>query len=467
MRVRQTDLFATLPPERPDDPLPAIRAQASGQKVVVVDDDPTGTQTVHGIPVLAEWSVPTLCAELATDLPAFYLLTNSRSLPLAEAQAMNAAVGAHLAQAARQAGQRFVVASRSDSTLRGHFPGEVEALMEALGGSFDAILLIPAFMAGGRFTVDDVHYVAEGEWLVPAGETEFARDAAFGYRASNLRDWVQEKTQGRVPMSKVASISLDDIRVGGPARVGQRLRSLREGSICVVNAVSDRDLAVVALGVVQAEAQGCRFIYRTAASFVAARAGIVARPLLAASELDLPVSGGALIVVGSYVPKTSAQVAYLLNSARVAAIEVDVEKLLSDAAQPSEIERAADNVNRALDRGEDVVVFTSRSLITGSNSESSLAIGRRVSQSLIAIVGAISTRPRFVLAKGGITSSDIATKGLNMRRAMVLGQVLPGVPVWQLGPESRYPGLVYVVFPGNVGDERAVAEVVHRLKREG
>jgi uncharacterized protein YgbK (DUF1537 family) len=321
-------------------------------------------------------------------------------------------------------------------------------------------------MAGGRFTVDDVHYVAEGEWLIPAGETEFARDAVFGYRASNLRDWVQEKTQGRVPISDVGIISLDDIRVGGPVRVSQQLQSLHRGSICVVNAVSDRDLAVVALGVVQAEARGCRFIYRTAASFVTARAGMVPRPLLAASELNLPTAGG-LIIVGSYVPKTSAQVAYLLESTPIAAIEVDVEKLLSDTMQQSEIRRAADTANRTLDRGEDVVVYTTRNLITGDNSESSLAIGQRVSQSLIAIVRALSTRPRYILAKGGITSSDIATNGLDVRRAMVLGQILPGVPVWQLGSESRYPGLVYIVFPGNVGGERALADVVHKLKQDG
>lgn len=466
MRVRLADLFATLPPEWPDDPLAAIRAHAFDQKVVVVDDDPTGTQTVHGIPVLADWSVPTLSVELATNVPAFYLLTNSRSLSLAEAQEINATIGAHLVEAAQQVGRRFVVASRSDSTLRGHFPGEVDALMEALGG-FDGILLIPAFMAGRRFTAEDVHYVAEGEWLVPAGETEFARDAVFGYRASNLRDWVQEKMQGRIPASDVAAISLDDIRLGGPERVSERLQSVRKGSVCVVNAVTDRDLAVVALGVVQAEAQGCRFIYRTAASFVAARAGMVPRPLLATSELGLPASGGGLIVVGSYVPKTSSQVTYLLDSTRVATVEVDVEKLLSDTTQPLEIERATDNANRSLDRDEDVVVFTTRNLIIGSDSESSLAIGRRVSQSLTAIVRTLSARPRYVLAKGGITSSDIATQGLDVQRAMVLGQILPGVPVWQLGSESRYPGLVYIVFPGNVGDERALADVVDRLRQEG
>ena len=204
----KTDLLASLPPEWPEDLLPEIQREvkASRRKVVVLDDDPTGTQTVHGVPVLTEWPHETLRAELTNDLPAFYLLTNSRSLQLAEAQAMNTEIGRNLVEAARQAGREFVVVSRSDSTLRGHFPGEVQALAEALRQDFDAWLIIPFFLEGGRYTINDIHYVAEGEWFVPAGETEFARDAVFGYRASNLRQWVEEKTGGRVSSEAVASI---------------------------------------------------------------------------------------------------------------------------------------------------------------------------------------------------------------------------------------------------------------------
>lgn len=166
------DFLASLPDEWPEDVLPEIQRQvkASRRKVVVLDDDPTGTQTIHGIPVLTEWSVDALRAELSNDLPAFYLLTNSRSLPLAEAEAMNAKIGRNLVEAGRQAGREFAVVSRSDSTLRGHFPGEVSALSVALEGDFDAWLIIPFFLEGGRYTINDIHYVAEGKWLVPAGE---------------------------------------------------------------------------------------------------------------------------------------------------------------------------------------------------------------------------------------------------------------------------------------------------------
>ncbi len=465
-RLNKNDLLTSLPNEWPTDLLPEIQAQvkASGRKVVVLDDDPTGTQTVHGVPVLTQWAVETLRAELANDLPAFFLLTNSRSLLLAGAQALNAEIGRHLVAAGRQAGREFVVVSRSDSTLRGHFPGEVEALAEALEQDFDAWLIIPFFLAGGRYTIGDVHYVAEGEWLVPAGQTEYARDAAFGYRASDLRQWVEEKTKGRVSSKNVASVSIEDVRRGGPQRVAARLAGLARGSVCVVNAASPRDLEVFTQGLLTAEAGGQRFLYRTAASFARVRAGITLRPILTRTDLALSESGGGLFVVGSYVPRTTSQVEALLAQPGMTSVEVEVEALLDDNRGQDEIGRVAHEADQALRGGQDVVIYTSRQLVTGEDAESSLAIGQRISEGLVAIVRAISTRPRYLLAKGGITSSDVATQALEVKRALVPGQILPGVPVWQLGPESRYPGLAYIVFPGNVGGPRALVEIVTALK---
>jgi uncharacterized protein YgbK (DUF1537 family) len=467
-RLLLADVLRRLPPAWADDPRPAIRTarRERPEKVVVLDDDPTGTQTVHGIPVLTEWSVEALRAELTNDLPACFLLTNSRSLSVAEAQALNTTIGQNLREAAHDVSRRFVVVSRSDSTLRGHFPGEVEALAEALAQDFDAWLLIPFFQEGGRYTIDDVHYVAEGEWLVPAAETEFARDAVFGYQASELRQWVAEKTGGRIPAQTVASVSLEDIRRGGPEQVTMRLMALTHGCVCVVNAASPRDLEVFVQGLLAAEGRGRRFLYRTAASFVPIRADIAPRPLLAPAELAMPASGGGLSIVGSHVPRSSSQLAALQSQPGVVSVEVQVQALLAEAQYDAEVARVTQAIEQALRRDADVVLFTSRTLVTGADASSTLAIGQRVSAGLVAVVRALATRPRYLLAKGGITSSDIATQGLGVRRALVLGQILPGVPVWQLGPETRYPGMGYIVFPGNVGGPQALAEVVLGLRSQ-
>jgi uncharacterized protein YgbK (DUF1537 family) len=68
-----------------------------------------------------------------------------------------------------------------------------------------------------------------------------------------------------------------------------------------------------------------------------------------------------------------------------------------------------------------------------------------------------------MVAKGGITSSDLASKGLMAERATVLGAVIPGVPVWKMDIKSRFPGILYVVFPGNVGNHTALLEVCKKL----
>ncbi|MAS38019.1 MAG: hypothetical protein CL610_28750 [Anaerolineaceae bacterium] len=458
------ETFASLPPDWPDDPLPAVRTAIKrlNQKVVVLDDDPTGTQTVHDVPVLTEWSTPALTAEFRDPCPAVFVLTNSRSLTASAARACNLEIGRHLAAASARTGRPYVVASRSDSTLRGHFPTETDALAAASGKAVDAVLIVPAFMAGGRYTIADTHYVAEGDQLIPAGQTPFARDATFGYAASNLRAWVSEKTGGQVRPEAVTAISLDEIRLGGPDRVTERLLTMKDQTYCVINAVNERDLSVVALGVVQAEAQGKVLLYRTAASFAAARAGIALRPLLTAADMNLTSSGGGLVVVGSYVPKSSQQLEHLLKQPDIAGIEVHVQRLLDDAS--AEIARVIEAVDTRLRLHQNVVIFTSRGLITGADADSSLAIGNRVSAGLVAIVQGLHETPRFLIAKGGITSSDLATKALGVRRALVMGQILPGVPVWQLGAESRQPGMAYVVFPGNVGGPDALAAVVDKFR---
>lgn len=457
--------LAALPPEWSEALLPDIQRQRalSDRKIVVLDDDPTGTQTVHGIPVLTHWSVEVLSRELSGPASAFYLLTNSRSLTEAAAVELSSEIGANLAAAVDRTGIEIVVISRSDSTLRGHFPAEVAAVAAPLGDSHLPCLLVPFFLEGGRYTIDDVHYVAETDRLVPAGETAYARDAVFGYENSDLRLWVVEKTKGAVSADQVVTITLDELRKEGPDSVAAKLCELGPGSVCAVNAAGYRDLEVLVSGLLAAEATGKRFIFRTAASFVRVRAGIAPRPLLKAEELTTGATSGGLFVVGSYVPKTSAQLKALTDREGVFPVELAVKDLLSDKETGTTLATAIDTVNQHIDGGHDVVLYTSRKLITGQDEAANLDIGARVSEALIAVVRGLTHKPRYLVAKGGITSSDVATRGLEVGRAMVMGQVLPGIPVWRLGKESRYPGMAYIVFPGNVGSDDALAEIHRRL----
>lgn len=455
----KAELLAGLPPE------PDIAPQPAAAKVVVLDDDPTGTQTVHGIPVLTMWEQSALEAELRAPEPCFYILTNSRAFPAPKACAINHAIGENLARAAANTGRAISVVSRSDSTLRGHFPAETDALAAALGNDFHGTLLIPAFFAGGRLTIADTHYVADGDVLTPAGETEFARDASFGYRASNLRDWVEEKTGGRVRAADVLSISLASLRAGNVDIIATQLLGLVRGGVAIVNAAAPGDLAVLTHALAVTERAGRRYLFRTAADFVAAYAGISPRPLLSADELRSPdAAAGGLLVAGSYVGKTSAQLDALFSACpALVKIEVAVDQLLRPERRSAEEVRCIRVAETEINAGRSVALFTSRRLVTGSDAVRSLSIGEIVSASLVHIVRSLSSRPRWLVAKGGITSSDTATQALGIKRALVLGQAQPGVPVWRAGPESKWPDLAYVVFPGNVGGPDALARLIAPL----
>lgn len=452
--------LASLPAE------PAVAPHPAKAKVVVLDDDPTGTQTVHGIPVLTTWDIAELEAALREPGPCFFILTNTRAVPSEHACAITREIGVNLACAVRTTGQPIALISRSDSTLRGHYPAETDALTEGLGWSWDGTLIVPAFFAGGRITIDDVHYIAEGDVLTPVSETEFARDRSFGYTTSNLRDWVEEKMAGRVCASEVRSIPLADLRSAGVQAVTEKLLSLPSGGIAVVNAAAPGDLAVLTHALAEAEKLGKCYLFRTAADFVAAYAGISSRPLLPAAKLVTPgVATGGLLVVGSYVGKTSLQLEALFRSGiDLIKIEVSVARLLRDEARVVEIQRCVAVLEDVLASGQSVALFTSREIALGKDPEASLHIGKTVSSSLVNIVSAISTPPSWLIAKGGITSSDIATHALGIRRARILGQAMPGVPVWLTGQESKWPNLRYVIFPGNVGDVDSLAIMVQSLE---
>ncbi|KAH7420228.1 hypothetical protein BKA64DRAFT_716557 [Cadophora sp. MPI-SDFR-AT-0126] len=478
------ETISSLPSITSTNTLAAIKERIASPEtpaLVILDDDPTGTQTCHDIPVLTVWDIPTLTAELTRSPSGFFILTNSRALPGPEATTLIREITANILSASRSPSFRtpkpFQIVLRGDSTLRGHFPEEPDAVESILGTS-TAWILAPFFYQGGRYTIDDVHYVSEGSSLIPASQTPFAKDATFGYSSSNLRDYVLEKTQQRFKPEQIVSVSLSDIRVGGYQRVAEVLTGVKKGSVVVVNAAAEEDMHVFALGCILAEQAGAKFLYRTGAAFVSSRLGIQGKAPMTADELGVDTrvgSPGGLIIAGSYVPKTTAQLKYLreCRGDNLHVIELDVgallaesETLLSSQSQTSNskiITSAILTATHHITTGTDVLLMTSRSLITGHDGLSSLKIGSVVASALVQFLRGIDVAPRYIIAKGGITSSDAATKGLNMRRAMILGQAAPGVPIWGCDEEtSRHRGVPYVVFPGNVGGVETLGELVGR-----
>ncbi len=478
------ELLVSHPPEPELDLDPdLVRA---GRRLVFLDDDPTGTQTTVDLPVLTSWSVADLSWALEQPTAGFFVLTNTRSLSAADAAARNREVMAALHEAATAAGVSYAVASRSDSTLRGYFPLEtdvVAAELAARGQPVDGVLIIPAYIEPGRFTIDSVHWTRTADGMIPVADSEFARDASFGYVSSDLRDWVAEKTEGRIARDDVGRITLTDIRTGGVPRVRELLGELGDGRPAVVDAATDADLRVLVAALLEAEADGQNFVYRIGPSFVRARVGQRAAPPITADRLrelvadqaqdpddERPATRHGLIVIGSHVGLTTRQLDRLRDQDDIIEVELQVPLLLDDQRRDEHLSEVADRVAEALRSNEadaDVVIRTSRTLVTGTDPSHSLEIARSVSSGLVQTVHGVvaQIRPAFVLAKGGITSSDTATDGLEIRRAWVRGTMLPGIiSLWEpVAGLAR--GIPYIVFPGNVGDDQALADVVDTLRR--
>jgi uncharacterized protein YgbK (DUF1537 family) len=466
--VPAAELLAAQPPvpERPG-ALAEIRERIPSQgRLLVIDDDPTGTQSVHGVPVLTAWSREDLAGALA-DAGTVFVLTNSRSMPEREAVAVSSQITERAAAIAAAEGFELAVASRSDSTLRGHFPQETDAIADTLEADVDGVLLCPCFLEAGRVTIDDVHWVAQDDRFVPSAQTTYAADRSFGYSVSNLRSWVEEKTGGSVRAGDVLSLGLEDIRRGGPERVREILGEAEGRRPVVVNATEYADLEVVVLGLLAAEAAGQAFVYRCGPSFVRVRGAIEPAPPLSADALYArrPKEGHGLVLVGSHVETTTRQLEHALELDGVHARELSVARLLDPGTREQELADALGAIEQHLPERE-VILYTSRELARAEGSDEALDVGRSVSDALVELVQRLDPGLplAFCVAKGGITSSDIGTRGFGVRRAEVAGQMLPGtISVWILPEDSAFPGLPYVIFPGNVGEAETLAEVIERL----
>jgi len=443
------------------------------RKIIVLDDDPTGIQTVHSIPVYTSWDFSTLRQIMEDKHKVIYILTNSRALTSVETQRLHKQLAIDLKQIALKEGKKFLLISRSDSTLRGHYPLETKTIYDELkkDKEIDGEIIIPFFLEGGRFTFNDIHYVKEEDILVPIGQTEFARDSVFGYKSSNLKEWIEEKTAGQYPASQVLSISLKMLRKKDIKGILHKLLKIKNFNKVIVNAVEYTDLKVFLIALSESISRGKNFLFRTAASFVQVIGGINPKPLLTKENLypkGKPSMPG-LIIIGSYVQKTTRQMKKLAELSNLIWVEWDVSQAKTQECIRREANRIISEVKKGFNSGKDVCIYTSREYYRDDSqnvdSDKNLIFSSRISEGLVKVVQGLKIRLSFLVAKGGITSSDIGVKGLNVKRALVMGQIQPGIPVWELGPESRFPGLPYIIFPGNVGTDDTLKKVVEILRK--
>ena len=404
-------------------------------KMVVLDDDPTGIQTVHGCLLITRWDEESVRLGFQDSEPFFYILTNTRAMTREDAEQVTREAMEMVVKVNQDYGYQLIIVSRSDSCLRGHFPLETDVMRQCLvehGYSvYEKTPFCPAFIEAGRVTIDGIHYMRDGKQLIPVSQTEFARDNVFAYHTSILTEYIKEK--GANP---------DDYEIVDAESYDELYRFARHLTSDILPQTSDLRPHPSAI------------VIRSSSSLPKAISSISDQPLLDRSILKQ--EGVGCFIVGSHVKKTTLQLEQLLQAEGTCAIEVDVQRILDDSALL--MSETLDTIRQVVEIGLTPVVYTSRQEIRLDDADQRQHLGQQVSDFLVDIVYRLPFTPSYLVGKGGITSHDILTKGLGIRSARVLGQVIASVPC------VMAPHFPYIIFPGNVGNEDSLREVYLKLR---
>lgn len=411
-------------------------------RIVVLDDDPTGTQSATEVTVLFEHSAEALTEVLGGER-SVYVQTNSRALSESDAVALARSIRVSAERAARRLGVQVRFVLRGDSTLRGHVFAE-----SAVFADDDAVILfVPSFPEGGRVTHGGTHYLRSGSDLTPVGETEFARDPVFGFSASTLAEFVAERSD-----APALPVSLDDVRSGLLART---LHSAPAGAVILPDAVEPDDIAAVARAV-EAVWPRRSVVVRSAAPLAATLAGVKSAALI--EPATLAGAGRVLVVCGSHTHGARSQVARLAHRVGEPTVVSTRAALCDPAAEGERV--AAEELRR--ERSEAVSFIASER--DRSPTHASLADGAAVMVALTTAARVLAERADAIVTKGGITAAEVIKRGLGAQRARVLGQVRAGVSVWRIPAEDGRE-LPCIIVPGNMGDVEILTDAVAWLGR--
>jgi uncharacterized protein YgbK (DUF1537 family) len=438
-----------LPPPGPadaariDDALRALadRLSEDQRRVVILDDDPTGTQTSSAVDVLLDPTDDPIAQALDAPDRSVFVLTNSRSLDEADAVSLVRGIASSAAAHAARRGVNASLLLRGDSTLRGHVFAEIDAI----GGAGERAVFCPAFPEGGRVTVGGRQLIRHARRWTPVSDTEFARDPVFGYTSEFLVDWVHERGQRPARM-----IDLDEVR-RGPTAVAAAIGRAEPGTVVIPEAIDGGDIAVIAHGILDAERAGAGLVVRSSASLASTRAGLVARPLR-----GLDVTGPVLVVCGSHTAAATRQLQTLVDHVGVQLVVLPTSAAVDASREWSGVLHDLRTVLRSMGVA---VLATER---TRRREHGTLSHGAAVMDALVGLVGELAGEFDALITKGGITSAEVARRSLGARRARVRGQLLPGVAVWDL---DATPGnaVAQVIVPGNVGGPETLTVAWQRI----
>ncbi len=439
-------------------------------KIVVFDDDPTGSQTVDSCPLLLSWDVDVIRKALRHPSPLLFLLSNTRALSPEAAAQRNREICHALKAAIKAEGISFediVLVSRGDSTLRGH--GVIEPMvLEEEFGPFDATMHVPAFFEGGRTTVNGTHLLNSQ----PVHKTPFAQDYLFGYSTSNLSEWLEEKSRGAIKQGNVLRISLSQLDQAATSASGMDallswLLCLKQNQHVVVDAERYEQLEILGKAVQKLIGKK-RFLFRSAASMINGLLGIKSK-ILKLDNLtfnnqtfkDMP----GMVMVGSYVPLANKQLDLLLQSFACEGVELNVDKMASCLNSKTSLALLVDfekylalKIEEILSKGNTPVVYTSRWEKIFSLKSERLIFSEKLAQFTARLARRLTPRLSYLISKGGITTQTLLTHGYGLNSVYLEGQILPGLSLVSASLPNGFRDFPIITFPGNLGDSDTLLE---------
>ena len=440
-------------------------------KIIVFDDDPTGSQTVHDCLLLLKWDYQTLLKGLNNQSNILFILVNTRSLRDYEAKNRLEEVCNMLKKVINNENfdkESFIFVSRGDSTLRGHNLLEPETLNTNLG-PFDATFHIPAFLEGNRITKNGIHYVND----IPVHETIFAKDKIFGFQTSNIKNLLQQKSNYQLTNDQINNLILSDLElleIEDNNVIYKKLMNLNNNQQVIVDVIEYSHLKKF-VNVIQKIIPKKRFLFRTAASFISVisdiknnnKDGRYFSQLRRKNSHDVPMSG--LIIVGSYVHLSTLQLHRILEYQQCKPIEINVFKFsnIKDIPGEKQINIFLDDlliqIRNCLNDGYTPVIYTSRDLKSFEDESEQIKFYNTLALFLASLISEIKLEIGYLIAKGGITSNTILSEGLGIDYVYLEGQILKGISLVSASLNENSSMLPIITFPGNIGDQFSLVKV--------
>ncbi len=438
-------------------------------KFVVIDDDPTGSQTVQDCLLLLKWDCPTLVKGFESKSNLFFILANTRSLSENDAKFTIEEICKNIKAviASQVYEEEIIFISRGDSTLRGHNFLEPSALNSCLG-PFDATFHIPAFIEGKRLTINGSHFVDK----TPIDQTIFARDKIFGYETSNVKNLLFQKSKSQINIEDIQNLLLSDIEILNDEEnniVFKKLKNLNKNKHVIVDVENYSQLNKFAL-VIKKLIKQKKFLFRTAASFISSISEKKSVPLVATFFSNLRIRNKeksflpGLIIVGSYVELSTLQLKNLLEKSNCNPIELDVFEFFKITSSENNHKQRNLFKNKFLkeirfsfEKGKTPVLFTSRKFMALDYSEQ-FNFYNSLSCFIAELVADLKYEIGYLISKGGITTNMILSNGLNADYVYLEGQILTGISVvtCKLKNDEKLP---IVTHPGNIGTKDSLVNI--------